>query len=276
MIIKRFVPSLIVAAAAAVSGSAHAAYVVLDGWQLITPVTTNSDIGRLNLVSGSALVEQEVNGLGQVFVGADFREAGSIFSVTFTKESVAGTGDVGAPTLLGEQLTISFANVAGVVTGLTGTGGFEYVFNSGTFTISGGAGVYASGNIVGIGGTSNSTAVIGGFNGDSTLLGNILAAVPGFDIRNSGGMSLLPALASGNVLFEAVTNNLFANQVGGPGPAACSFDATASCLSFNVASAGDAFLVQQAVPEPGSLALVGLTLVGLAAVQRRTAKKLRG
>lgn len=257
------------ALAAGAAFSAQAAGVIMDGWELVTPATDVKNIGRLNLVSGSALVEQEVNGSNAVFVGAKFREDGAIFSITYTKENVVGAGDVGPPTLLGDSLTVSFNNVLGFVDALNGTGGYSYVFTSGTYTISNGGGTLASGSAVGIGGNASATAIIGGFNGDSTLLSTILSSVPGFDIKDSTGTSLLPQMAIGKVLFESVTNNNAAGVVAAG--AVCSFTTAVSgdkCVKVNVASAGDAYLIQ-VVPEPGALALVGLSLGGLFFATRR-------
>jgi hypothetical protein len=270
MNLKKLASVLAVAAGAVAAVPAQAAYVVLDGWELNTPATTVTGIGRLNLVSGTATVEQEVNGFGDAFVGARFRESGSIFSVTYTAENTVGAGDSGPPAALGDLLTISFTGVEGVVTALNPGGGFAYNFTAGSFMISGSGGAYAGGSIVGIGGNASSTAVIGGFNGDSTLLAAVLAQLHlSFDLKDSDGNSLLPAMATGEVLFEAVTNNNVTHPIG---TGACSFDAAATCASVSVASAGDAYLVRQ-VPEPGSLALAGLALFGVASLGRRASKK---
>lgn len=246
---------------------AHAGYVVMDGVGLDTPTTSTTNIGRLNLVSGSATVEQELNGTGNVFVGAKFREDGAIYSISYTKENVVGAGDIGVPLALPDSLTLAFSNVTGVVTGLNASG-FSYAFLTGSYTIAGIGGLYGQGSIVGIGGNGSSTSIIGGFNGDSTLLSTILSATPGFDIKDSGGNSLLPQMAAGSVLFETVTNNNLTNVVNTG--QTCSFAPTGAgnlCSSFNVASAGDAYVVQ-AVPEPGALALVGLGLFGVAVARR--------
>src|SRR5436190_1658004 len=155
------------------STSASASSIVLDGWQLFTPTGVKTQIGRLNLTSGTSTVEQQVDGTGNAFVGAKFAQFGSIFSIAFTPENVVGGGDIGPSSALSDNLMLTFSNVTGTVTALNAGGGFDYVFNSGSFVMAGIGGNYASGSIVGLGGNATSTAVIGGFSGDSTMLARI-------------------------------------------------------------------------------------------------------
>ena len=166
----------VIGVTAAYAVPAQAGYVVLDGWQLDTPSTSTSDIGRLNLVSGTATIEQEVNGTGNVFVGADFSEDGAIYTLSYTPENVVGGGDTGAPASFTQTISIIFSDVLGHVTGLTATGGFSYVFDSGLFTISSPDGGISNGSIVGIGGTAAATGNFAGTNGDSSLLGLVLSS----------------------------------------------------------------------------------------------------
>ena len=164
MSIKKYVSLGVVAAASALfSLPATAGYEVLDGWQMKTPVGLTTNIGRLNVTSGNANVQQEVNIFNQVFVGAKFAESGQIFSITYTPESAVGINDVGAPSFFAgtELLRFEFSNVAGVITNVT-AGQINYTFTSGTVSLFSGATQYFTGDVIGLGGQVNGGAIIGG------------------------------------------------------------------------------------------------------------------
>lgn len=267
MKLRNIVSSLaVLGAAASFSPSAMAGYVVLDGWRLDTPTSSTTNIGRLNLVSGTANIQQETDALGNVFVGADFVESGSIFSLTYTTENTVGAGDTGFPGVFAKALTIAFSNVAGVVTSLNAGGGFKYSFTSGSFSITSADGGSSGGSIVGLGGNAAATNIIGGTTGDSTLLATILASA-GLNYYDNLGTLLNPLMATGEYLFEATTNN----NITGSAVTSCTLVTGTYCLNLSAASAGDAYIVK-VVPEPATMALLGLGLLGMGFSSRRKGK----
>ena len=262
----------VLGAAATFSPAALAEYVVLDGWRLDTPTTSTSNIGRLNLVSGTANIQQETDALGNVFVGADFSESGAIYNISYTPENVVGAGDTwpgpGLPPSVGSGLTISFSGVAGKISSISASG-FSYVFTGGSFTIASADGGTSGGSIVGLGGNGAATNIIGGTTGDSTLLATILAS-SGLSYYDNAGNLLNPLMAAGLYLFEATTNNNITNLTGST-VTSCDLVEGTYCLNLSAASGGDAYIVK-VIPEPATMALLGLGLLGMGFSSRRKGK----
>lgn len=253
------------------TASATSNAAILDAWQLdLTsvggPVTTN--IGHLTLGGGSASVHVDTNGAA-LAAGQAFDELGFILSLTYTPNTVVGLGDTGLA-ILPRSLTLEFSGLSGFLDSVTATDvNFSYTPGVGTVQLKDTATstVLANFAIATPSTGQQELAGGGGFAPDGTndILGLVLSA--GYTaglFKDSTGTSL-DANVLASTLFAAVhTKNLLVSQTTlGDGD-----------LQLGFTSEGSFDLATVTVPEPGSIALIGLGLLAFGFANKSTKSRM--
>lgn len=250
---------------------AQAGWEILDAWQMNLSNGNNSNIGHLVVGGGFSTVTQELNGSGDVFVGARFTNMGGLFSLSYVPENVPGSGDFGALSQLTKQIQYSFSGLSGTVTSISPSGEIGFVYDSGVGNVTlqelGGP-VIASFSLM-----DPSGGKLGSFIGTSDVSGtsNITVGLVNEAYANlfqdASGNNLLP----GDVIFALDTTNKFRAGSAIATPYSCAFSASGLCADVSLTQEGsiNALVKTSDVPEPATLALLALGILGMGTVTRR-------
>ncbi|MXS85046.1 PEP-CTERM sorting domain-containing protein [Nitrosomonas sp. HPC101] len=263
--------AVLTGSAALASVPAQAGWEILDAWQMNLSGGNNNNIGHLVVGGGFSTVTQELDAAGEVFVGAKFTNLGGLFSITYSSENVPGSGDFGPLSVLTNQIQYSFSGLAGTVTGISSTGeiSFSYTPGVGSITLQ----ELGGPTIATLSIADPSGGKIGSFIGTTDVSGtsNITAELSTETYANLfqdiSGKNLLP----GEIRFALDTTNKY--RPGSPLAVAygCDFSAAGLCADISLTQEGsvNALVRTSNVPEPATLALLALGILGMGAVTRR-------
>lgn len=256
-----------------ISAPAQAAWEIIDGWQLNLPGYSGvSNIGHLVVSGGQTTVTQQLNEDGDIVVGSKFTNFGGLYSITYTPENCTGGCDFGAPGVLPVTIEYNFTGLSGTVTSFdAATGAVGYVFDAGVgiaeLNIIGDSNVLATftpqnpsgGSLANFYGAVNTS-------GTSNLLFSLASTSDSSLFKDKDGNDLLP----GDVFFAIDTTNQIFTPASAP--SACdSFGVGGLCSTLVVTQQGkiDALSQVSQVPEPATLALLALGILGMGTVTRR-------
>jgi hypothetical protein len=265
---KKLRSFIVISAVLGSSAMSVSAAEILDAWRMNLPDGSVTNIGHLVVSGGQTTATQELNAMGEVFVGARFQNFGGLFSITYTPENCPGGCDFGAPSVLPNTLDYSFSGLAGTVTSVGPGGAISFVFDPGVglaeLRVTGDPAVLATftptnpsgGSLANFFGAVNTS-------GTSNLLFDLVSMNSANLFQEADGTNFVPgkhqfALDTTNQIFS--TAQLLES---------CPWDDAALCSQLLLTQQGKIDALK--VPEPGTLALLGMGILGLSYMRRRQA-----
>lgn len=296
MKVSKIIEALAVAGALTLGSGSASALVVQDSWQLDLSALgwgTTTGIGHLNLSGGTGTVTQQLGANGLPDVGETFTEFGSIFSISSTANNTVGQGDFGASSAFTSfasglavsgfarpDLEVVFTGLTGTLSSVSGTGAVSYAFDAGVGSISIRARLVDSiFNTALTGYTDLVSFMLVSPSGGS--LGNFLGGgVPNGQTDALGVMVVDPygifKDSAGNTLISSLVNPLIGvlhtdNKLVSPAPSVVTCDNNGvNCYTVLTVASDGSFDIAR-IPEPGTLALLGISLLGFVGARRKSA-----